>query len=54
VLELQAGQFLRNLFLRDTALARLENLHHFIYAIISGLTRFGTDDSWPHLSCVRG
>jgi len=23
-----------------------------IYAIIFGLTRFGIDDPWPHLSCV--
>lgn len=54
MLEIQAGHVLRNFFLRDVALARLENLHHFIYAIIIGLTRFGTDDPWPHSSCVGG
>ena len=65
----RVGLVLRDSFLRDFDLIKLENIKQFSnlcsnfqfsliwhrqYAIIFGLTQFGIDDPWPHLSCVEG
>jgi hypothetical protein len=50
----QTGVVLRGIFSRDFALTRIKKIRHFfgIYVIIFGLTGFGRDDSWRHVSCV--
>jgi hypothetical protein len=51
----QASLLWRDFCLRGSALMRHENLKHFyIYAIISGLMRFGIDDPWSLLYFVGG
>ena len=52
---LHADLVLREFFLRDLALTWLENYTTSrIYALIFGLTRFGVEDKWPHLSSAAG
>jgi len=49
-LHIQSG-----LVLCDFVLTRLKNLQHFwIYMKIFGLTQFGIDNPWLHLSCAGG
>ena len=52
---IQAGLTLCDCFLCDFALTQLENLQHSLSVhIFFGLTQFGMDDPWPHLSSVEG